>query len=529
MHLLKSFLLANLLIAKSCTSLPFGSRSKKEAEDQEQQLAAQANDTLKQTPTQKEKVSVRGAASKVKSEKHSQSVATNDESPHGTIQTFFLSSPSDDDASRALKEEIENLANSTSMQHFLSTTRRALHRHPEVMYQEEFTSETIQDILTELDISFTTGWAKNIHQNIYPGPGGYGIVAHIGTQSEDQPCIILRADMDALPILESTLGIDEFKSLTNGKMHACGHDGHVTMLLGAAALLKNVETSIQGTIRLMFQPAEEGGAGGKRMVEEGVVDLSPPAQHAFGMHVWPTLPTGSIATRPGPLLAAAETFLIEIGGKGGHAAMPHLTRDPVVTASSLIMNLQTIVSRTLSPLESGVVSVTAISAGDAFNVIPATAVIKGTVRALSTEMLMDLRDKVEHITKSTAALYGCSSTISYSPDYYPPTVNDAELFKWSKDVGAIVSKEGYLRDIEPTMGGEDFAFLAEVIPSTFFLVGQGSGGDEKYHMPRTDYGLHHPSFALDEEVLPIGVELHANLALRSIKKLAGENEESIVA
>jgi amidohydrolase len=182
------------------------------------------------------------------------------------------------------------------------------------------------------------------------------------------------------------------------------------------------------------------------------------------------------------------------------------------------MNLQTIVSRTLSPLESGVVSVTAISAGDAFNVIPATAVIKGTVRALSTEMLMDLRDKVEHITKSTAALYGCSSTISYSPDYYPPTVNDAELFKWSKDVGAIVSKEGYLRDIEPSIGGEDFAFLAEVIPSTFFLDGQGSGGDEKYHMPRTDYGLHHPSFALDEEVLPIGVELHANLALRSIKK-----------
>ena len=198
------------------------------------------------------------------------------------------------------------------------------------------------------------------------------------------------------------------------------------------AILKNVEASIQGIKRLMFQPAEEGGAGGKRMVEEGVVDLSPPAQHAFGMHVWPTLPTGSIATRPGPLLAAAETFIIEIVGKGGHVAMPHLTRDPVVTASSLIMNLQTIVSGILSPLESGVVSVTAISAGDAFNVIPASALIKGTVRALSTEMLMDLRDKVERITKSTAALYGCSSTISYSPNYYPPTVNDAELFKWAQ-------------------------------------------------------------------------------------------------
>jgi amidohydrolase len=521
MRVLQAFLVSHLLFVSPCSSLPFGSRTKKEVEEQEkkeQQLSSQDD------ATRKEKVSVRGAASKVFTTNESQPVTSDESSPHKPIETFFLSPPSDEDASLAVKKEIQTLANSTSMQHFLSTTRRSLHRHPEIMYQESFTSEIIQDILTELDISYTTGWAKNIHQDVYPGPGGYGIVAHIGTQSEDQPCIILRADMDALPIEESTKGIQEFKSLAKGKMHACGHDGHTTMLLGAAALLKNVEASIQGTIRLVFQPAEEGGAGGKRMVEEGVVSLSPPAQHAFGMHVWPTLPTGSIASRPGPLLAAAETFLITIEGRGGHAAMPHLTIDPLVTASSLIMNLQTIISRNVSPLASGVVSVTAINAGDAFNVIPASAVIKGTVRALSTEMLMELRDKVEHITQSTAALYGCNSTISYSPDFYPPTVNDATLFQWSKTVGAMVSKEGYLRDIEPTMGGEDFSFLAETIPSTFFLVGPGSGGDEKYHLPRTDYGLHHPSFALDEEVMPIGVELHANLALRSLKKLAHEND-----
>jgi amidohydrolase len=389
MRLLQAFLLSHLLFVSPCTSLPFGSRTKKELDEQEKEQQLSSQDDA----ARKEKVSVRGAASKVFTTRTNES---DEISPHKTIETFFLSPPSDEDASLAVKKEIQTLANSTSMQHFLSTTRRALHRHPEIMYQESFTSEIIQDILTELDISYTTGWAKNIHQDVYPGPGGYGIVAHIGTQSEDQPCIILRADMDALPIEESTKGIQGFKSLAKGRMHACGHDGHITMLLGAAALLKNVESSIQGTIRLVFQPAEEGGAGGKRMVEEGVVSLSPPAQYAFGMHVWPTLPTGSIASRPGPLLAAAETFKITIEGKGGHAAMPHLTRDPLVTASSLIMNLQTIVSRNVSPLASGVVSVTAINAGDAFNVIPAAAVIKGTVRALSTEMLMELRDKVEH-------------------------------------------------------------------------------------------------------------------------------------
>ncbi len=224
-------------------------------------------------------------------------------------------------------------------------------------------------------------------------------------------------------------------------------------------------------------------------------------------------------------MAATELFEIVITGKGGHAAMPHLTIDPIVTASSLIVNLQSIVSRTISPLESGVVSVTQVTAGDAFNVIPASALIRGTIRALSTEMLVSLRERVSNMIDSVAEMHGCNHTVQWSPDYYPPTVNDPELFEWSKSVGEIVSKEGKVRDVEPTMGGEDFSFLAEAIPSTFFFVGQGTGGDERYHIPRTDYGLHHPSFALDEEVLPIGVELHANLALRSLKKLSQDSSE----
>ena len=514
---------ALLLIFQSCNPLPFGTNAKKIDTDEDNKEKIEDNSTPDNLPSS----SVRGAASKVSNLKEEQSTTPSS----SVVEDFFHNQVIDesDALSVSLKEKIHELANTKEMKDFLEIVRRSLHRKPELMYELPFTSNTIKSVLDEYGIPYTSGWAKNTHQEAFPGPGGYGIVAHIGSGKEDEPCIILRADMDALPIKEATEGIDNFKSSQSGKMHACGHDGHVTMLLGAAALLKKVEKEIKGTIRLVFQPAEEGGAGMKRMIEEGIVDkLKPKAQHAFGMHVWPTLPSGTVASRPGALMAAAEMFEIKIYGKGGHAAMPHLTIDPIITASSLITSLQTIVSRNISPLDSGVISVTQISAGDAFNVIPASALIRGTIRALSTDMLMSLRDKLEHMLESTTAMYNCNSTITFSPDFYPPTINDKELFEWSKNVGALVSNEGVLRDIEPTMGGEDFSFLAQIIPSTFFFVGQGSGGvddDPKYHIPRTDYGLHHPSFALDEHVLPIGVELHVNLALRSLKKLSQENLE----
>ncbi|GKY92316.1 hypothetical protein MPSEU_000202700 [Mayamaea pseudoterrestris] len=427
----------------------------------------------------------------------------------------YVADPSEQH-SLALRDSIRHQI--SNMTNFLVATRRKLHQTPELMYQERETSNIVQAILTQLDVSYTTGWAVNTHVDTIPGPGGYGVVAKIGTGG--YPCILLRADMDALPITERTLGVDSFKSQNDNRMHACGHDGHTTMLLGAAAVLKSMEESINGTVILAFQPAEEGGAGAKRMREEGVLEQHPKPQHAFGMHLWPTLPSGTIASRPGPLLAACERFEILVAGVGGHAAMPHLTVGSIVTASSIIMNLQTIVSRTLNPLEAGVCSITKFEAGDAFNIIPASALLRGTIRALSTETLLMLRNRVEHIVESTAAVHGCNVTITYSQDYYPPTVNDTELYEsFSKKVGALIAHDGITREVEPTMGAEDFSFMAESIPSTFFLLGQGSATD-----PPSNFGLHHPHFAIDESVLPRGAELHVNLALRALQKLRQEGE-----
>jgi amidohydrolase len=242
------------------------------------------------------------------------------------------------EASRLLLQDIHQRA--VSLNDTLVNWRRTLHRCPELMYQEEQTSAYIQQVLGELDIRYTAGWGKNIHEppsqpstdekkegaediRYIDGPGGYGVVADLGTGQE--PCVLLRADMDALPILEQTPGIAEFASRNQGRMHACGHDGHTAMLLGAASLLKGMEGSIPGTVRLVFQPAEEGGAGAKRMIEEGVLSKAPRPSQGFAMHVWPYLPSGTIAGRPGPLLAAQERFEIVIEGVGGHAAMPHLT------------------------------------------------------------------------------------------------------------------------------------------------------------------------------------------------------------
>jgi hypothetical protein len=199
---------------------------------------------------------------------------------NAVVDSFFSDARFSDD----LKEDIHTRAE--QLTDFLVYTRRNLHRRPELMYNERETSAHVQSVLKELDIPYTAGWGVNTVPDIIPGPGGYGIVVDIGTGGS--PCVLLRADMDALPILERTEGIDGFKSLKDGSMHACGHDGHTTMLLGAASLLKEMEESINGTVRLMFQPAEEGGAGGKRMREEGVLTLEPQVQHAFGLHVWPT-------------------------------------------------------------------------------------------------------------------------------------------------------------------------------------------------------------------------------------------------
>ncbi|CAJ1964851.1 unnamed protein product [Cylindrotheca closterium] len=423
------------------------------------------------------------------------------------VDAFFNGGGTSED----LMQEIKTLT--ARQQDFLLTTRRDLHKCPELMYNEKKTSDYIQKALKKNKIAFTTGWGVNTSPDRIPGDGGYGIVADIGTRKE--PCVLLRADMDGLPIMEKTVGIDDFMSTNPGVMHACGNDGHTAMLLAAASILKGMERSIKGTVRLVFQPAAQGGAGAKRMVEEGLLTDDPQPQHAFAMNVNPKVATGIIASRPGTVKAAAERFEITIHGVGGHAAMPHLTVDPIVTASSIVMNLQTLISRSLSPLESGVCSVTKFDAGSAFNVIPASAVLRGTIRALTTEILMDLKGKVEQVVTSTAEMHGCEAGVTYSVDYYPPTVNDEVLYEeFSKEIGAMLSVTGEVVEIEPGMGAEDFGFISEEIPSSYFTIGQGSGTN-----PPTNVGVHHPHFALDESILPQGVELHVNLALRCLHML----------
>ena len=276
----------------SCRSLPFarrgGAKEDEKENEEEQAVHKMAESTIEATTGT---IKIRGAFIDSTSKSSSGSKSNNH---NAIVESYFSNEPfpnpqlqKNNPTSLLLLSEIINLTTtSSSFSTFLTSTRRKLHKHPELMYQESQTSETIQSILDDLDIPFTTGWGKNTHRDAFPGTGGYGIVADIG--SGGSPCIILRADIDALPITERTEGISSFKSVNEGKMHACGHDGHTTMLLGAAKILKDMEGSLRGTVRLVFQPAEEGGAGGKRMVEEGVIDMEPRALAAYGIHVWPS-------------------------------------------------------------------------------------------------------------------------------------------------------------------------------------------------------------------------------------------------
>lgn len=398
--------------------------------------------------------------------------------------------------------------------------RRELHRLPELMYNESVTSEKIGNVLSSLGVDFTTGWSVNTKhaelaaKGFESGEGSTGIVAEIGTGKP--PCVLLRADIDALPMVERTPL--PFSSEYQGRMHACGHDGHAAMLVGAAAVLKKREAELNGTVRLVWQPAEEGGAGGKRMVEEGVLTKYPAAQAAFGFHQWPFEPIGVVSGRPNEVMAATELFDILISGSGGHAAMPHMVKDPIVAAAHVVSSLQSIASRETSPLDSAVVSVTMFNAGSAYNVIPDGASIGGTIRSLTQSGLLTLKDRVAKIVELAAAAHRCNASISWSPDAYPPTVNDPDLYKWVEEVAADASITGKIEPIQPTMGGEDFSFIAQQVPSVFLLLGQG---DKHFTLPEdpeqeydTTVTVHNSRFVLNENVLQRGVALHAHLAIR---------------
>ena len=385
---------------------------------------------------------------------------------------------------------------SKSISDWIVKIRRELHEHPELMYEEFRTSELIRRELDKLDIQYRHPIAET------------GVLASIG--NGNGPCVALRADMDALPIHEET--DVPFKSKIDGKMHACGHDCHVSMLLGAAKLLKDKESEINGTIKLLFQPAEEGGAGGKLMREEGALE-NPEVERIFGLHVWPQMPSGQIGSREGTFLAATSSLSLTVKGVGGHAAVPQLAKDPVLTSARIITNLQSIISRELDPLESGVVSITVINGGNASNVIPSEVKVKGTLRSLTMDGLKELQKRVKEISEGIAQTHGCKAIVEYVGNDYPPTVNDSEMWKFAKNVGIELLGDDNVSDLDAVMGGEDFAYYTEKVKGCFVVLGMNN--------PDIDatYSVHHPMFKADEDALHIGTALHTIFALKSLEEL----------
>ena len=385
-----------------------------------------------------------------------------------------------------LEEEIRD-----SFGEDIVSLRREIHREPELGFDTKKTAEKVLDALEGLPLEVETGLAEN------------GIVATLKGEGGG-PTVALRADMDALPIQEET---DlPFASEEDGKMHACGHDGHTSMLVGAVRALSqdHLRERLNGSVKFIFQPAEEGGGGGRVMVEEGVAES---VSSIFALHLWPGLPFGKAATKAGPIMAAADAFEMRVKGKGGHGAMPHLTTDAVAIAAQIVTALQTIVSREVNPVAPAVLTVGEIEAGFAFNIIPETARLGGTVRTLDADLRKQIPKRMEELARGIARGMRGDAELDYHFSY-PVARNDADAAEFALGViGELFGEENVVELTDSSMGAEDFAFFLEHVPGAFIWLGVGDVS-----------GLHTPKFAFDEEILSQGSALLAALALKSLSE-----------
>ena len=375
----------------------------------------------------------------------------------------------------------------------ITAFRRDLHAHPELGFEEVYTAGRVHQALTVCGVD-----------EIHTGIGKTGLVAVIRGRSDTAGKMIgLRADMDALPLVEH----NDFawKSNTPGLMHGCGHDGHTAMLVGAARYLAETR-NFDGTAVLIFQPGEEGCGGAKLMIEEGLFERFP-VQSIYGMHNWPAMRPGTIGLNPGPMMAAADRITIEITGKGGHGAHPYQTIDPVLVAAHIITAVQSIVSRNVKALDSAVISLCAMHAGDlgAMSVVPDKATLVGTVRAF-TPVVQDLVER--RLTEMCAAVamgFGATATVNYER-LYPATVNTLAEARFAGDVAqSLVGRDNVVRDLEPSMGAEDFSFMLQVKPGAYLRIGQGEENGVGSCF------LHNSRYDFNDDILPLGAALHASL------------------
>ncbi len=383
----------------------------------------------------------------------------------------------------------------------ISAVRRQIHANPELCFKEVQTADLVAAKLTE--------WGIPIHR----GMGTTGVVGIVKNGTSDR-AIGLRADMDALPMQE--FNTFSHASKNAGKMHACGHDGHTAMLLAAAQHLAT-QRNFDGTVYLIFQPAEEGGGGAREMIKDGLFEKFP-MEAVYGMHNWPGMAVGQFAVSPGPVMASSNEFKIVIHGKGGHAALPHNSLDPVPVACQMVQAFQTIISRNKKPIDAGVISVTMIHAGEATNVIPDSVEIQGTVRTFTIEVLDMIEQRMKEIAEHTSAAYGATCDFEFERNY-PPTINSEKEANFAAKVMADIVGTANVLPQEATMGAEDFAYMLMAKPGAYCFIANGEGDHREIGHGGGPCMLHNPSYDFNDDLIPLGATYWVRLVEASLASL----------